>query len=118
MFSFIRVKKHSVLPVLKLHAYWPDINIMLSRSKKDQPVARASNGPWQKSLPGDTTVEIVNDSDSDAYEHVDISEGDDKICPLINTLTTKFQDVYRLEEALTTDQAICPFRGATTFMYI
>jgi hypothetical protein len=33
----------------------------------------------QKSLPGNTTVEIVNDTDSDAYENVDISEGDD-IC--------------------------------------
>jgi hypothetical protein len=34
-----------------------------------------------KSLPSDTIVEIVNDSDSDAYENVDISE-DDEICQI------------------------------------
>jgi hypothetical protein len=40
-----------------------------------------SKGLEQKSLPGDTTVEVVNDSDSDVYENVDISEGDD-ICEI------------------------------------
>jgi hypothetical protein len=62
-----------------------------------------------------TTVEIVNNSDSDKYENVDISEGDDKIRPVINTLTTKLQDVYRPEEALTIDEAICPLRGRIYF---
>jgi hypothetical protein len=33
-----------------------------------------------------------------------------KIRPVINTLTTKFQDVFRPEEALTTDEDICPCR--------
>jgi hypothetical protein len=43
----------------------------------DQPVASISKGPWQKSVPGDTIVETVNNSDSDAYENVDCSEDDD-----------------------------------------
>jgi hypothetical protein len=34
-----------------------------------------------------------------------------KIRPVIDTLTTKFQDVYTLEEQLTINEAICPFRG-------
>jgi hypothetical protein len=81
----------------------------------NRPVVSTSKSPWQKSLPGNTVVEIVNDSDSVAYENVDISEGDDKICHYKYTLTTEFQDVYRPEEALTTDEAICPFRGCIYF---
>jgi hypothetical protein len=81
----------------------------------NQPAVSTSKGLRQKSLPGDTTVETVNNSDSDAYENVDISEGDDKISPVINTLTTKFQDVYRPEDALTIDEAICRFRGHIYF---
>jgi hypothetical protein len=34
-----------------------------------------------------------------------------KIQPVIDTLITKFQDVYTPEEQLTIDEAICPFRG-------
>jgi hypothetical protein len=34
-------------------------------------------GQWQRILPGDTIVEIANNSDSDAHENVDNSEGDD-----------------------------------------
>jgi hypothetical protein len=45
------------------------------------PVVSTSKGLHQKSLPGDTIVEIVNNSDSDAYENVDISEYDD-ICEI------------------------------------
>jgi hypothetical protein len=37
------------------------------------------------------------------------------MCPVIKTLTTKFQDVCRPKEALTIDEAICPFRGAICF---
>jgi hypothetical protein len=81
----------------------------------DQPVASIKKGPWQRSVPGDTIVETVNDSDSDAYENVDISEGDDKFCPVMNTLTTKFHDVFRPEMANTIDKAICPFRGFIYF---
>jgi hypothetical protein len=33
-----------------------------------------------------------------------------KIRPIIDTLVTKFQDVYTPEEQLTIDEAICPFR--------
>jgi hypothetical protein len=44
-----------------------------------------------------------------------MSEGDDKIRPGVNTLTTKFQDVCRLEKALTIDEVICPFRGCMYF---
>jgi hypothetical protein len=40
----------------------------------DQPVVSTIKGPQQESLPGDTIVEIVNDSDSDVYENVEISE--------------------------------------------
>jgi hypothetical protein len=32
-----------------------------------------------------------------------------KIRPVIDTHTTKFQDVYTPEEQLTIDEAICPF---------
>jgi len=32
-----------------------------------------------------------------------------KIWPVIDTLITKFQDAYTLEEQLTIDEAICPF---------
>jgi hypothetical protein len=32
-----------------------------------------------------------------------------KIRPVIDTLITKFQDVYTLEEQMTIDEAICPF---------
>jgi hypothetical protein len=34
-----------------------------------------------------------------------------KICPVINTVTTKVQDVYRPEEAFTIYEAVCLFRG-------
>ena len=32
-----------------------------------------------------------------------------KIWPVIDTLITKIQDLYTLEEQLTIDEAICPF---------
>ena len=38
-----------------------------------------------------------------------------KIRPIIDTLVTKFQDVYTPEEQLTIDEAICPFRGRIFF---
>jgi hypothetical protein len=38
-----------------------------------------------------------------------------KIRPVIDTLITKFQDVYTPEEQLTIDEAICPFRGRIFF---
>ena len=38
-----------------------------------------------------------------------------KIRPIIETLVTKFQDVYTPEEQLTIDEAICPFRGRIFF---
>jgi len=38
-----------------------------------------------------------------------------KIRPVIDTLMTKFQDVYTPEEQLTTGVAICPFRGRIFF---
>ena len=38
-----------------------------------------------------------------------------KIRPIIDTLMTKFQDVYEPEEQLTIDEAICPFRGCIFF---
>ena len=38
-----------------------------------------------------------------------------KIRPIIDTLVTKFQDVYTPEEQLTIDEAICPFRGHIFF---
>jgi len=38
-----------------------------------------------------------------------------KIWPVIDTLITKFQDVYTPEEQLTIDKAICPFRGRIFF---
>jgi len=38
-----------------------------------------------------------------------------KIRPIIDTLVTKFLDVYTLEEQLTIDKAICPFRGRIFF---
>jgi hypothetical protein len=44
-----------------------------------QPVVSTSKGQQQERLSGDTTVETVNNSDSDVYGNVDISEGDD-IC--------------------------------------
>jgi len=34
-----------------------------------------------------------------------------KIQPVIDTLITKFQDVYTPEEQLTISEAMCPFRG-------
>jgi len=41
-----------------------------------------------------------------------------KIRPVIDTLITKFQDIYTPEEQLTIDEAICPFRGVYFFMCI
>ena len=38
-----------------------------------------------------------------------------KIRPIIDTLMTKFQEVYAPEEQLTIDEAICPFRGRIFF---
>jgi len=38
-----------------------------------------------------------------------------KIGPVIDTLITKFQDIYTLEEQLTIDEAISPFRGRIFF---
>ena len=38
-----------------------------------------------------------------------------KIRPVIDTLITKFQDVYTPEEQMTIDEAICPFRGRICF---
>ena len=38
-----------------------------------------------------------------------------KIRPVIDTLITKFQDIYTLEEQLTIDKAICPFQGRIFF---
>jgi len=38
-----------------------------------------------------------------------------KIQPVIDTLVTKFQDVYTPEEQLTIDVAIYPFRGRIFF---
>ena len=38
-----------------------------------------------------------------------------KIWPVIDTLITKFRDVYTLEEHLTIDEAICPFQGRIFF---
>jgi hypothetical protein len=38
-----------------------------------------------------------------------------KICPVVNTLTTTFQDVYRPVEALTIDETICPYRVLICF---
>jgi hypothetical protein len=38
-----------------------------------------------------------------------------KMCPVVNTLTTKLQHVYRPDEAVTLDEAICPFMGSIYF---
>jgi len=38
-----------------------------------------------------------------------------KIWPVIDTLNTKFQDIYTPEEQLTIDEAICPFQGHIFF---
>ena len=38
-----------------------------------------------------------------------------KIRPIIDTLITKFQDIYTPEEQMTIDEAICPFRGCIFF---
>lgn len=38
-----------------------------------------------------------------------------KICPVINTLTIKFQDVNRPEKVLAIDEAICSLRGCIYF---
>jgi len=38
-----------------------------------------------------------------------------KIQPVIDTLITKFQDVYTPEEQLTINEAICPFQGPICF---
>jgi hypothetical protein len=50
----------------------------------DQPVASSSKGLQQKRLPADTVVKVVNNSNSDVYENVDISEDDD-ICEIEET---------------------------------
>jgi hypothetical protein len=38
-----------------------------------------------------------------------------KIHPVIDSLIKKFQDVYTLEEQLTIDAAVCPFRECIFF---
>jgi hypothetical protein len=38
-----------------------------------------------------------------------------KIRPVIDTLVTKFQDIYTPEEQATIDEAICPFGGCVCF---
>jgi len=38
-----------------------------------------------------------------------------KIWPVIDTLITKFQDVYTPGEQLTIHEAVCPFRGPIFF---
>jgi hypothetical protein len=41
-----------------------------------------------------------------------------KIWPVIDTLITKIEDIYTLEEKLTIDEAICPFRVILFCVYI
>jgi hypothetical protein len=51
----------------------------------DHPGVSTSKDSQQKCLPGDIVVETANYSDSDRYENVDISKGDD-ICEIEVTL--------------------------------
>jgi hypothetical protein len=38
-----------------------------------------------------------------------------KICPILHSLTSKFQELYTLEEELTIYEAICTFKGHVFF---
>lgn len=83
--NVIQVEKHSTHHVLNIQvslllafAYWLNVKSMtFSRSKMDQPSVCTSKDLPHRSLPSDTTVETIHNSDSNVYENVDISEGDD-----------------------------------------
>jgi len=75
----------------------------------------ASFGMFQDRFPALLTMFYLNNNDAKAAIGQPDYDPILKIWPVIDTLNTKFQDIYTPEEQLTTDEAICPFQGCISF---